>query len=60
MINLYIPLLSWIILLAMYNKILMFSLITTSVAYAIGPSVNTLKVQLIFPSKPNFAICLNF
>jgi hypothetical protein len=43
----------------------------TSVACAIGPSVNTfrikktyvntLRAQLIFPSKPSFfAICLNF
>jgi hypothetical protein len=58
MINLYIPLFLWIILQAMYNNILMFSLITTCVACAI-PSVNTLKAQLSFPSKPNFAICFN-
>jgi hypothetical protein len=33
----------------------------TSVACAIGPNVNTLRAQLIFPSKHSFfAICLNF
>ncbi len=26
----------------------------TSVACVVGPSVNTLRAQLIFPSKPNF------
>jgi hypothetical protein len=31
-----------------------FSLIITCVACAIGPSVNTLKTQPIFPSKDNF------
>jgi hypothetical protein len=33
---------------------------STSVVYAIGPSVNTLKAQLIFLPNPIFAICLNF
>jgi len=54
MINLYIPLFLWIILQAIYNNIFMFTLITINVACAIGPSVNTLTAQLIFPSKPNF------
>ncbi len=57
MINPNIPLFLWIILLTMYNNILMFSLIITSATCAIGPSVNTLKAHLIFPSK--FAIYLN-
>jgi hypothetical protein len=33
---------------------------STNVAYAIGPSVNTLKALLIFLPNPIFAICLNF
>ncbi len=52
MINLYIPLFLWITLQAIYNNILMFSLITTNVACAIGPSVNTLKAQLSFLPNP--------
>jgi hypothetical protein len=33
---------------------------STSVAYAIGPSVNMLRAQLVFLPNPIFAICLNF
>jgi hypothetical protein len=29
-------------------------LIVMSVAFAVGPSVNTLKAQLVLPSEPNF------
>jgi hypothetical protein len=32
----------------------------TSVAYVAGPSVNTLRVQQIFPSKPNFCNLFEF
>jgi hypothetical protein len=34
--------------------------IHTNVAYAVGPSVNALRVQLIFPSKPNFCNLFEF
>jgi hypothetical protein len=33
---------------------------TTNVTCAIGPSVNTLKAQLIFPSKLNFCKLFEF
>ncbi len=49
----------WILLVI--QKISSHSFFTsTSVAYAIGPSVNTLEGQLIFLPNPIFAICLNF
>jgi hypothetical protein len=36
------------------------SFINTSVAFAIGSNANTLRVQLIFPSKPNFCNFFEF
>ncbi len=40
---------------------ILFGLTLTSVGCVVGPSVNTLKSQLIFPfHTPIFAICLNF
>ncbi len=32
----------------------------TNVAYVVGPSVNTVRAQLIFPSKPNFCNLFEF
>jgi hypothetical protein len=34
--------------------------IHTNVACAVGPSVNILRVELIFPSKPNFCNLFEF
>ncbi len=31
-----------------------------SVTYVVGPNVNTLEAQLIFPSKPNFCNFFEF
>jgi hypothetical protein len=37
-----------------------FSFIMTNVACVVGPSVNTLRVQLIFPCKPSFCNLFEF
>ncbi len=33
---------------------------STTVAFVVGPSVNTVRAQLIFPSKPNFCNLFEF
>jgi hypothetical protein len=44
-----------------HNNIFYFAFaFSTSVAYAIGPSVTTSRAQLIFPSKPKFCNFFEF